>query len=330
MPSTRSPRKGSMQYWPRKRAKRQYARVRSWAGSGKPGPVGFAGYKAGMTTMIISAKNHLSKKGEMLDVAIPITVIECPPIKVASVRFYKKDAYGLKVAFEVFGKVDKELGRKIKVPKKTDEAKLDAVNLAECDDIRLNVYTMPSRTGIGKKKPEIFELGLEGSIEEKFNYAKERLGKEIRVDEVFSEGAQLDIHSVTGGKGFQGPVKRFGVGLRSHKSEKVKRGPGSLGGWKAQGHFMYRVAHAGKMGYHARNEWNKWLLKISDKPEEINPKGGFVRYGVVKNPYILVKGSVGGPAKRMIKITNARRPNPKLPKERPQIKYISLESKQRK
>ncbi len=330
MPSTRSPRKGSMQYWPRKRAKRQYARVRSWTESGKPGPLGFAGYKAGMTTMIISEKNHLSKKGDNIDHAIPVTVIECPPLKVASVRFYSKDGYGMKVSYEVFGKVDKELGRKIKLSKKTDEAKLDAVKLSDCDDIRLNVYTMPSKTGIGKKKPELFELALNGTIEEKFNYAKERLGKEIRVEEVFSEGAQMDIHSITTGKGFQGPVKRFGVGLRSHKSEKVKRGPGSLGGWKGQGHFMYRIAHAGKMGYHARNELNKWLVKISDKPEDINPKGGFVRYGVVKNPYILVKGSVGGPAKRIIKLTHASRPNSKIPKSKPVIKYISLESKQRK
>ncbi|MFC1733711.1 hypothetical protein ACFL6I_25715 [candidate division KSB1 bacterium] len=31
MPTTRSPRKGSMQFWPRKRAKRAYPIVKAWA-----------------------------------------------------------------------------------------------------------------------------------------------------------------------------------------------------------------------------------------------------------------------------------------------------------
>ena len=41
-----APRRGSLQYWPRKRAKRIYPRVRNWKGDGI---VGFAAYKAGMT-----------------------------------------------------------------------------------------------------------------------------------------------------------------------------------------------------------------------------------------------------------------------------------------
>jgi len=44
----------------------------------------------------------------------------------------------------------------------------------------------------------------------------------------------VDSKTFTKGKGFQGPVKRFGISLRSHKSEKVIRGPGSLGPWKGQ------------------------------------------------------------------------------------------------
>jgi len=325
MPQTRSPRHGSMQFWPRKRAKRAYARVRAWPKSDKP-VLGFAGYKVGMTTVIYTDnyKNSMSK-GE--EVAVPATIIECPPLKIASVRFYKKGIYGKKCVKEVFGKVEKELGKKIVSPKK--ESKLD-MNPRDYDDIRINVYTQPKLTGIGKKKPELFEMALSGTIEEKFAYAKENLGKDIMVTDVFNDGAQLDMHAITTGRGFQGPVKRFGIGLTSHKAEKARRNPGSLGGWKAQGHFMYRIAHAGQTGYHQRLDHNKWLMKISDNPEEVNPNGGFIRYGVVKNPYIIVKGSVPGPSKRLIRFNPTIRPSKKIPIDAPNIVYISRESKQRK
>ena len=52
MPQTRQPRRGSMQFWPRKRARRSYARVKAWANSDKPKLLGFAGYKVGMTHII--------------------------------------------------------------------------------------------------------------------------------------------------------------------------------------------------------------------------------------------------------------------------------------
>ena len=43
MAKKRNPRSGSLQFWPRKRAKRGYARVR--AKHARPGLNGFAGYK---------------------------------------------------------------------------------------------------------------------------------------------------------------------------------------------------------------------------------------------------------------------------------------------
>ena len=53
MPKTRNPRHGSMQYWPRKRAKRSFPRIRSWGASKENKPLGFAGYKVGMTHVMI-------------------------------------------------------------------------------------------------------------------------------------------------------------------------------------------------------------------------------------------------------------------------------------
>ncbi|MBI2208706.1 50S ribosomal protein L3 [Candidatus Woesearchaeota archaeon] len=319
MPVTRTPRRGSLQFWPRKRSKKVFARVRYWAPSKDTKLLGFAGYKVGMTHLIINdnSKNSTTKG---MDIFCPVTIIECPPLKTASIKFYKNTIYGLNLVSETLAdNLDKELARKIILPKKkgSKESK-------DFDFLRLLVYTQPKLTGIGKKKPELFEIGIGGNKEEQLKYAREKLGKEIAIDEVFREGQQLDIHAVTKAKGVQGPVKRFGVGLRSHKSEKGVRRVGSLGGWKAQGHIMWRVAKAGKMGYHVRTEYNKWLLKIG-KANEISKKGGFESYGVVKNQFILVKGSIAGPEKRLIRFNEPIRPNDKIPAAVPVVQSMNLD-----
>ncbi len=324
MPNIRKPRSGSLQFWPRKRAKRHYARVRSWKPIKEAKPIGFAGYKVGMTHAIINDNRKTTlTKGQ--DISCPLTVIECPPLKVASMRFYKKQDNKLLLVSEIFSEKNaKELERKIITPKKINKKIEDIKGF---DEVRLLVYTQPKLIGL-KKKPDIFEIGIGGKKEEQLNFAKERLGKEITVEDVFTEGQQIDVHAITKGKGFQGPVKRFGVSLKRHKSEKGQRSVGSLGPWCGQGHFMWRVAHAGKMGFHMRTEYNKWIIKIGKKPEDVNPKGGFLRYGLVKNTYLLVKGSVAGPAKRIIRFNVAIRPSKKIPSQAPLVSYLSIESKQ--
>ncbi|MBW2986105.1 50S ribosomal protein L3 [Candidatus Woesearchaeota archaeon] len=325
MPTKRSPRRGSMQVWPRKRAKSIIARVRSWVTSKEAKPLGFAGYKAGMTHVLVTDNRPNSiTKGE--DIRFPVTVIECPPMKIIGFTLYKKDAYGLHASSQILAdKLDKELARNFPLPKKANK-KADNIKIEEYVELKLLVHTQPKLTNIGKKKPEVFELGIGGDLNAKFDYAKANLGKEIKIEDVFKEGELIDTHAITTGKGFQGPVKRFGVAIRQHKSEKTKRGPGSLGPW--HGTLNYRVAHAGQMGFHQRVDYNKWLLKISNNPTEVNPNGGFIRYGILKNNYVLVKGSVQGPAKRMIKLISAIRPNKRIPNKVPEINYISIESKQ--
>ncbi|MBD3309720.1 50S ribosomal protein L3 [Candidatus Woesearchaeota archaeon] len=323
MPNIRFPRSGSMQFWPRKRSRKQTATVKSWASLTEAKPLGFAGYKVGMTHCIYPQNNQNSvTKG--MDISCPVTIIECPPLKTASIRLYKNINNTKKAYTEVIApKLDKELKRKIPAAKDIKK-KIDDIKPEDFDDLILIVYTQPKLTGIGKKKPEIFEIAVGGKKEEKLAYAKEKLGKEIKVDEVFQAGQQADIHAVTKGKGYQGPVKRFGIGLRRHKSEKTKRGPGSLGGWSGQGHVMYRVPHAGQMGYHKRTEYNKWLLKIGDNPEDINTASGYTRYGNLKNTYVLVRGSVAGPAKRLIRFNHAIRPSKKIISAAPAISYICI------
>ena len=310
-----------MQFWPRVRARFSYARIRNWPAGKEAKLLGFAGYKVGMTHLLINDNNpHSLTKGT--EIFCPATIVECPPLKTASIRFYKNTQNGQKLISElVADSFDKELDRKIVSSKKKGK---------EADDfdfIRMLCYTQPKLTGIGKKKPEVFEIAAGGSKEQQLAYAKEKLGKEISISEVFKEGQQLDAHSLTTGRGFQGPLKRFGVQLRHHKSEKSRRNPGSLGPWKAQGHVMWRTAHAGKTGYYLRTEYNKIILKIGNKADDVNAKGGFINYGVVKNPFILVKGSIAGPQKRLIRFTEPMRPKRSI-LEAPQITHTSIESKQ--
>ncbi|MBS3106328.1 50S ribosomal protein L3 [Candidatus Woesearchaeota archaeon] len=321
MAKRKNPRHGSMQFWPRVRANREHARVRSW-GLGT-GLLGFAGYKVGMTHLKITDNKPTSMtKGQ--DIFMPATIIECPPMKAIGIRFYHDLPYGPQPVSQVLAEsLDKELARAIALPKKQH-----GKEPSEFDDLTLIVQTQPKLTGIGKKKPEVFELGLGGKKEEKLALAKQKLGQDISVQDVFKPGEQLDAHVVTKGKGYQGPVKRFGVTLRAHKSEKSVRQPGSLGGWSGQGHVMYRVAHAGHMGYHQRTEYNKWLLKIGTSPADAAQKGGWVHYGIIRNPFLVVKGSVGGPQKRLVKLSKALRPDKLTPKEAPSITYFSSVAKQ--
>lgn len=328
MSNVRQPRSGSMQVWHRRRAARHYPRVRGWTISTEKKALGFAGYKVGMTHLLTVNNIKASRtKGE--EISCPVTVIECPPLKVAGIKVYTKTSYGLKPTTQINSKtLDKELvERKITKPKKFNEDQLAKLTANDFDSLFLIVYTQPKLIDL-KKKPEIFEVAIGGSKEDQLNYAKEKLGKEITVKDVFGEGNQVDIHSVTRGHGFQGPMRRFGISKRRHKSEKSIRNPATLGAWCGQGHFMYRVSHAGQHGYHTRTEYNKQILKIGDKPEEINVKGGYPHYGIVKNQFVMLRGSVGGAAKRLIRFNAAIRPNHHITKEAPQITFTSLGSKQ--
>jgi len=319
------PRKGSLQYWPRRRSKKPYARVRSWPSTAETKLLCFPGYKAGMTHILVTDNRPNSiTKGE--DLRIPVTVVECPAIKILGLNFYKKTPYGVALSSCVVSQnLDKELKRKIRIPKKTSKKIED---IKEFDDVRALVYTQPKKTGIGKKKPDVFEVGIGGGKDKKVEYLKNLIGKEILINDIFSEGQQVDIHAITKGKGTQGPIRRFGIALTSHKAEKARRNPGSLGPWKAQQHIMWKIAHAGKTGYYVRYEKNKWIIKIGDKAEEINPEGGFLHYGLVKNQYVLLKGSIPGSINRLIKMTYPMRSNKKIITETPAIQYISLKSNQ--
>ena len=323
MGKAHNPRRGSMQFWPRKRSRHQFVRVRSWAQDKVAKAQGFIAYKAGMTQVIVM--NNLSKsitKGEK--VSVPVTILDCPPMLVYGVSFYKNTSVGVKKIAQVLNKGESKDFKKIILRKVSDLKKQtkSVDDITGFDFLRLLVVSNPSKTSSGSKKPKMIELGVGGSKEEQISYAKSILGKELNLNDVFSSGNLVDVRAVTKGKGFQGVAKRYGVPLKHHKSEKGQRGIGNLGGWTPK-RVDYRVAQPGKMGYHLRTEYNKQIVKTGENGDEINPKSGIQNYGLVKNNYLLIKGSVAGPKKRAILLTAAIRPSSKTNTAAPEINYIS-------
>ena len=93
------PRRGSLQFWPRVRAKRQYPRVKSWVFSKNLKLSGFLGFKAGMTHILFRDTRSVSPTKGM-EVFMPVTIVECPPMKVKAIRGYIITPYGLKLAYD--------------------------------------------------------------------------------------------------------------------------------------------------------------------------------------------------------------------------------------
>ncbi len=264
-----------------------------------------------------------------MEVQVPVTVLEVPPMKVAAVRLYENTIYGLKTAGEVWAKdLDPLLDKRLNVPKAHDEASFAKYDGVDVDDVRVIAYTQPKMVkGVPKKVPDVMELRIGGgSIDERLEFAKGLLGKDVTINDFATEGTLVDVVAVTKGKGFQGVTKRWGVKLLSHKNSKHRRGIANLGP-KRPGYVRSTVPGSGQMGYHQRTEFNKQLMKIGAEGSEITPKGGFVNYGDVVSTYVLVHGSVPGPTKRLVRLRDATRA-PKNVNDVSDITYVSTASKQ--
>lgn len=318
MGDSHHPRRGSMQFWPRKRSSHSLARVRFWVKESKSKLQGFIGYKAGMThLMVVDNRPKALTKGEQI--SMPVTIIECPPITICGVSFYKKSLYGFnKIASILAPKLDKHLSKQFPFPKKAVKTIDD---IKEFDNLRLLVHSNPAATTLGTKKPKLIEVALGGNKEDKIKLAKELLGKEVKISDVFGAGNFVDVHGITKGKGFQGTVKRYGVPIRQHKAEKTKRGIATLGGWTPK-RIEFSVPIPGKMGYHLRTEYNKQIIKMGTEANDVNHSGGINHYGILRNSYILIKGSVVGPKKRAVMLTQAIRQDKKAIKDAPEVVYI--------
>jgi len=320
---------GSRGFWPKKRAKRIYASITSHPEDKEVIPLDFAGYKAGMTR-VIAVDNRKASVTHGQEIVRSVTILDCPPLAVSGIRVYSKTPYGMKAGRTIWAeKLSKDLKRKTLLPEKQESRKLleeEEKGIENAADVRLLVHTRPRESGIGKKTPELFEVCLGGTLGEKWNYAKQKLGGEIKLQEVFKEGDWIDVRSVTKGKGYQGPVKRFGVKIRGRKHTKKRRHIGNIGPRNVAHVLAGKVAFAGQLGFQARTEYNKRILKIGTDGKA-NPEGGWINYGLVPGNYIILDGSVPGPKKRLIMLRKGIRA-PESRKEPVEIKTVILESQQ--
>ncbi len=318
------PRAGSMAFYPRVRARRIYPRI-NFPKSEKVKPLAFAGYKVGMVHVIAKDPVQTSLSYNE-DIALPATIIEVPPLLVVGIRVYEKTTKGLKVFSEVWTKnLPPEIKRKIKTLNPHDiDKKLKEIenSLDKIEKVRLIVATQPKISGVRKKKPEVFEIEVGGNAKDAWEYAKQKLGKELDISEVFEEGVLVDVIGITKGKGTAGPVKRFGVKIQTRKAKKKRRHVGTLGS-ENPAKVLYTVPQAGQLGFQQRTEYNKRILKIGNG-QEINPKSGHHKYGLVRTKYVLIHGSVPGPKKRLIILREAIRPH-KLKKVIYPIKEVVYE-----
>lgn len=335
--SFHGPRHGSLAYLPRKRARYGKGRVRNWPESnGDVRFMGFAGFKCGMTH-IAYIEDQSSNPFYGKELIKAVTVVETPPMVLFGVKVYLRDEYGMNAIGEVHAnELKPELGRKIQLPDQENydfDKKIKELEekIQDGMEIRGLFHTQPYKTSVPRIKPDIIEIKVGGgkSAIEQFKFVQERLGQEVRVRDNIEEGCLTDTISVSKGKGFQGVVKRFGIKLESRKSRKGMRRIGCIGPWKPP-KIMYTVGRAGQMGYHQRVEYNKRVIKISEDADEINPKGGFIRYGLVKNDFMLLLGSVPGPKKRLIRFRESMRPKKTFEQSVPEITYINKLSQQGK
>jgi large subunit ribosomal protein L3 len=303
-----APRRGSMAFYPRVRARSLESRIRSWADPKleKSSLLGFAGYKVtNLNVLSVDDREKTPNFGK--NVMNSSTLIATPPLKIIGVRAYTETTYGRNAVFDAFAKdSDKFLSKR--APFKFKEGKLEEIN-SHIDKIKhvvAVVSSYPNSASLSQKKPFVWEIPIGGKdTKSKIDYVVNNFGKQVNIKDVFEAGQFIDISAITRGKGVEGPITRFGVKRKQHKSRKSVRALGTLGPI-SPAVVTYTVPRQGQRGFHQRTEYNKRILIISNSDKDsdfkINPKGGFEHYGLVKNDYIIVKGSVAGVPKRLIKM----------------------------
>jgi len=186
-----------------------------------------------------------------------------------------------------------------------------------------------------------------GSVAQKVDFAVNLFEKQVNVDSVFNESDVIDTIGVTKGKGYEGVTTRWGVRRLPRKTHRGLRKVACIGAWHPA-NIQFSVARAGQNGYHHRTEMNKKIYKIGkgvrteggkviannattefDLTEKtITPMGGFPHYGEVNEDYVMIKGCVVGPKKRVITMRKCLLPQSRRWQlEKVSLKFIDTSSK---
>lgn len=325
-----------------------------------PHLTGFVGYKAGMTH-VVRDLDKLGSKMHKREVLEAVTIIEAPPLIAIGVVGYVETANGIRALRTVWAQhLSEEVLRRFykrwylsKKKAFTTYAKKYVENKASidkdlaaikkhCQVVRLLVATQSGKIGL-QKKAHIAEIQINGGTsEEKVNFAVGLFERPIAVDGVFAQDEFIDTIGVNKGHGFKGVVSRWGVKKLPRKTHKGLRKVACIGAWHPA-RVSWAVPRAGQKGFHHRTEINKKIYRIgkgvrSEAGKEVHtnastefdltqksitPMGGFVRYGEVKEDFLLLKGSVQGPVKRVITLRKALHVSTKRAAlEKVQLKWI--------
>jgi len=228
-----------------------------------------------------------------------------------------------------------------------------------CKVIRVLAHSDLSVLPLRQKKAHLMEIQINGgTIEEKVNFANGLLEQSIPISKVFTQDDMIDIIGVTKGKGFEGVTTRWGTSRLPRKTHKGLRKVACIGAWHPS-RVKYSVPRAGQNGYHHRTQINKKIYRIAapevdeqgnlklddkqkhivnrsaatefdltDKDKGITPLGGFPHYGIVKNDWIMVKGTTVGPVKRVLTLRKTLlTQTSRTALEHIQLKFIDTSSK---
>ncbi len=284
-----APRRGSLAYRPRGRAKSFVPRVRTWPRleAEKPTLLGFPGYKAG-TAHVITVDDRAKTPNFGKPLFNLSSVLTIPDAQVMGLRLYGH-----------------ENGQDMAIAdvKAAGQTTADKLPLARSTRVAALVSSVPKDVGLSQKKPVVLEVGVSGGdLKSQAEFVLGLLGKKVKFADVFKAGMYVDVLGITKGKGYEGPVTRFGVKRKQHKSRKSVRAVGVIGPWHPAA-VMYTIARAGQMGFHQRTETGKRILLVgSASANPVTPLGGFPHFGNVGGDYAVVRGSVPGPASRFVMV----------------------------
>ena len=117
-------------------------------------------------------------------------------------------------------------------------------------------------------------------------------GQTVRVEDVFAEGAMVDVIGTSKGRGFAGTIKRHGFsrGPASHGSKNIRE-PGSTGAHTYPGRVFKGKKMAGQMGNKRRTVKNLTVVRIDAEKNRLmvrgavpGPNGGIVLVQAAKTP----------------------------------------------
>jgi large subunit ribosomal protein L3e len=355
------PRCGSLGFLPRKRTDHHKGKIKSFPKDDQTKPphlTAFVGFKAGMTHIV----RDVDKPGSKLhkkEVVEAVSVLETPPMRVVGFVGYVETATGARALTSVWAQhLSDEVRRRFyknwyKSKRKafTKYSKNYAANnnmqaeiervKKHCTFIRALVHTQVSKSKIGSKKAQIVEVQINGgAVADKVDFTVSLFEKEVTINHVFNKDEMIDVIGVTKGKGFTGVTKRWGVKLLRRKSHRGKRKVGCVGPWHPA-RISFSVPRAGQAGYHHRTEINKKIYRIGSKTnnasamtdqdlteKSITPMGGFPHYGEVTEDWLMLKGCVIGPKKRVLTLRKSLLPQTtRTALENIDLKFIDTSSK---